>query len=210
MRFDVKSNIGGDMKSLEIKQIGAHNVKNALAAVTVASLLDISDDEISAGLLAFSPVKLRQSIVSAKGFTVIEDCYNAGPESMRAAIEVLAKLADKNHCHSIAVLGDMRELGDYSKQLHMEIGTLVASRHIDYLVTFGREAEIIALGAINHAFKPDNISINTNTEAPAAAAKVIFELAKHGDAVLFKASRAVRLERVIEEFKKLLDTKQPG
>ena len=87
----------------------------------------------------------------------------------------------------------------------MEIGTLVASRHISYLVTFGREAENIALGAINHAFKADNISINTNIENPAAAAKVIFDLTKRGDAILFKASRAVRLERVIDELKKLLD-----
>ena len=126
---------------------------------------------------------------------------------MKAAVEVLAKLADKNHCRSIAVLGDMRELGEYSKQLHMEIGTLVASRHITHLVTFGREAENIALGAINHAFKPDNISINTNTENPAAAARVIFDLMGRGDAVLFKASRAVKLERVIEELKRLIDAR---
>ena len=196
--------------NVRIPTIGRHNVYDATYAFAVGILLGMSDDEIKRGLMSFRNTGMRQNIYEYGGVTLIEDCYNAGPESMRAAIEVLAKLADKNHCHSIAVLGDMRELGDYSKQLHMEIGTLVASRHIDYLVTFGREAENIALGAINHAFKPDNISINTNTEAPAAAAKVIFELAKHGDAVLFKASRAVRLERVIEEFKKLLDTKQPG
>ena len=114
---------------------------------------------------------------------------------------------DKNHCNSIAVLGDMRELGEYSKQLHMEIGTLVASRHISHLVTFGREAENIALGAINHAYKPDNISINTNTDNPLATARVVYDLLGRGDAVLFKASRAVKLERVIEELKQLIDAR---
>ena len=113
-------------------------------------------------------------------------------------------MAEKNHCRSIAVLGDMRELGEYSKRLHMEIGTLVASKHVDYLATFGREAENIALGAINHAFKPDNIAINKNIEDPALTAKAVYDMARYGDVVLFKASRAVKLERVIEELKKLL------
>ena len=191
--------------NVRIPTIGRHNVYDATYAFAVGILLGMSDDEIKRGLMSFRNTGMRQNIYEYGGITFIEDCYNAGPESMRAAIEVLAKMADKNHCHSIAVLGDMRELGDYSKQLHMEIGTLVASKHIDYLVTFGREAENIALGAINHAFKPDNISINKNTEDPITTAKVVYDLAKRGDAVLFKASRAVRLERVIGEIKKLLD-----
>ncbi|MGN1127883.1 MAG: UDP-N-acetylmuramoyl-tripeptide--D-alanyl-D-alanine ligase [Candidatus Flemingiibacterium sp.] len=191
--------------NVRIPTIGRHNVYDATYAFAVGVLLGMSDDEIKRGLMSFRNTGMRQNIYEYGGVTLIEDCYNAGPESMKAAVEVLAKLANKNHCDSIAVLGDMRELGEYSKQLHMEIGTLVASRHISYLVTFGREAENIALGAINHAFKADNISINTNIENPAAAAKVILDLTKRGDAILFKASRAVRLERVIDELKKLLD-----
>ena len=193
--------------NVRIPTIGRHNVYDATYAFAVGILLGMSDDEIKRGLIAFRNTGMRQNIYEYGGVTLIEDCYNAGPESMKAAVEVLAKLADKNHCRSIAVLGDMRELGEYSKQLHMEIGTLVASRHITHLVTFGREAENIALGAINHAFKPDNISINTNTENPAAAARVIFDLMGRGDAVLFKASRAVKLERVIEELKRLIDAR---
>ncbi|MBE6612039.1 MAG: UDP-N-acetylmuramoyl-tripeptide--D-alanyl-D-alanine ligase [Ruminococcaceae bacterium] len=191
--------------NVRIPTIGRHNVYDATYAFAVGILLGMSDEEIKSGLLSFHNTGMRQNIYEYGGITVIEDCYNAGPESMKAAVEVLAKMADKTDCRTIAVLGDMRELGEYSKQLHMEVGTLVASRHISHLVTFGREAENIALGAINHALKPDNISINTNTENPNITAKVVYELVHRGDAVLFKASRAVRLERVIEELKRLID-----
>ena len=77
------------------------------------------------------------------------------------------------------------------------IGTLVVTRRISSLVTFGREAENIALGAINHAFKADNISINTNLENPGATAKTVYDMLHRGDAVLFKASRSMALERII-------------
>ncbi len=196
--------------NIRIPTIGRHNVYDATYAFAVGVLLGMSDDEIKRGLMSFRNTGMRQNIYEYGGVTLIEDCYNAGPESMKAAVEVLAGIADKNGKKSIAVLGDMRELGDYSKQLHMEVGTLVASRHVSHLVTFGREAENIALGAINHAFQADNISINTSIENPAATAKTVFNLAKRGDAILFKASRAVRLERVIEEFKALCDERDKG
>ena len=193
--------------NVKIPTIGRHNVYDATYAFAVGILLGMSDDEIKRGLMSFRNTGMRQNIYEYGGITISEDCYNAGPESMKAAVEVLARMSDKTPCRTVAVLGDMRELGEYSKQLHMEIGTLVASAHISNLVTFGREAENIALGAINHAFKPDNISINTNIENPAATAGTVYDLLRRGDAVLFKASRAVRLERVIEELKKLIDSK---
>ncbi len=191
--------------NIRIPTIGRHNVYDATYAFAAGVLLGMSDDEIKRGLMSFRNTGMRQNIYEYGGVTVIEDCYNAGPESMKAAIEVLARMADKSKTRSVAVLGDMRELGEYSKQLHMEVGTLVASRHISQLVTFGREAENIALGAINHAFKADNISISTNLENPEAAAASVFDQLHRGDTVLFKASRAVRLERVIDELKKKLD-----
>lgn len=191
--------------NVRIPTIGRHNVYDATYAFVVGTLLGMSDDEIKRGLMSFRNTGMRQNIYEYGGITIIEDCYNAGPESMKAAVEVLARIAEKNGCRSVAVLGDMLELGDYSKQLHMEVGTLVASRHISNLVTFGHEAENIALGAINHALKHESISINTNTEKPEAAARTVFGLIERGDAVLFKASRAVRLERVIEELKRLID-----
>lgn len=191
--------------NVRIPTIGRHNVYDATYAFAVGILLGMTDEQIKRGLMSFRNTGMRQNIYEYGGITIIEDCYNAGPESMKAAVEVLAKLSDKNDCRTVAVLGDMRELGEYSKQLHMEVGTLVASRHISNLVTFGREAENIALGAINHALKPENISINTGIENVSITAKTVYDLLRPGDAVLFKASRAVRLERVIEELKRLID-----
>ncbi len=191
--------------NVKIPTIGTHNVYDATYAFAVGVLLGMSDDEIKRGLMAFHNTGMRQNIYEYGGITIIEDCYNAGPESMKAAVEVLSKLGDKNGCRTVAVLGDMRELGEYSKQLHMEIGTLVASRRISHLVTFGQEAENIALGAINHAFGTENISVNTSTENADDTARTVYGMLRPGDAVLFKASRAVRLERVIEGLKALID-----
>ena len=196
---------GRVVTNIHIPTIGLHNVFDAAFAFALGEQIGLSDDDIKRGLASFRNTGMRQNIYEYNGYTLIEDCYNAGPESMKAAVDVLIKLAEKNGVSSVAVLGDMRELGDYSKQLHMEIGRIVASKRVTNLVTFGREAENIALGAINHAYKPDNISINNNIENPAGAARAIYELAGKGDAILFKASRAVRLERVIEEFKRLTD-----
>ena len=193
--------------NVRIPTIGRHNVYDATYAFAVGVLLGMNDEDIKRGLMSFRNTGMRQNIYEYGGITIIEDCYNAGPESMKAALEVLRRMAQKNDCRSVAVLGDMRELGEYSKQLHMEVGTLVAARHISNLVTFGREAENIALGAINHAMKHESISVNTNTENVSAVAKTVFDLLHMGDAVLFKASRAVRLERVIEELKRLIDEK---
>lgn len=191
--------------NVHIPTIGLHNVYDATFAFAAGVEAGMSDEEIKRGLRAFRNTGMRQNIYEYGGCTIIEDCYNAGPESMKAALEVLASVAEKNKGRSIAVLGDMRELGEYSKQLHMEVGKLVASRHISKLITFGREAENIALGAINHAYKPGDISINNNIEAPALAARAVCDAVLKGDVILFKASRAVRLERVIAEFKRMTD-----
>lgn len=191
--------------NIRIPTIGQHNVYNAACAFAVGELLGMTDREIELGLVSFKNTGMRQNIYEYGGVTVIEDCYNAGPESMKAAISVLSGLGEKTGGRTVAVLGDMRELGDYSKQLHMEVGTLVASRHISNLVTYGREAENIALGAINHALNPENISINAG-DNPEAAARTVHGLISPGDVILFKASRAVRLECVIEELKRLLDS----
>lgn len=193
--------------NVRIPAIGRHNVYDATYAFAVGVLLGMTDEQIKRGLMTFHNTGMRQNIYEYGGITIIEDCYNAGPESMKASVEVLSKLAQKSDSRSVAVLGDMRELGEYSKQLHMEIGTFVAARGISNLVTFGREAENIALGAINHAMKHENISVNTGTENVEGAARSIYEMLKPGDAVLFKASRAVKLERVIEALKRLIDSK---
>lgn len=193
MAFDIKSRIGGDISSIEIRQIGEHNVKNALAAVTVATMLGISEDEIRAGLLAFEPVKLRQNIIDAGRFTIIEDCYNAGPESMSAALCVLCDVAKGR---KLAVLGEMRELGEYSASLHRAVGKKAAELGVDGLVTVGTLAKEIAAGAEEGGMPHENITEIIDYGDAESAANTLKQLIREGDTILIKASRALSLERI--------------
>ena len=191
--------------NIQIPTIGAHNVYDSAYAFVIGMLCSMTDDEIKRGMMKFKNTGMRQNIYSCGGITIIEDCYNAGPESMKASLDVLSKLSAKTSSRSLAVLGEMRELGEYSKKLHMEVGKNVESRKIDKLCTFGKEAESIALGAINHGYSPEKISINSDIEKPEATVDAIRSFIRPGDCVLFKASRAVKLERAIELLKKSLE-----
>ena len=192
--------------NIQIPTIGVHNVYDSVYAFVTGLLMGMSDEEIKRGLMKFKNTGMRQNVYEYGGITIIEDCYNAGPESMKASLDVLAKLSAKNNSRSIAVLGEMRELGEYSKQLHMEIGRTVASKNIGKLYTFGHDAENIVLGAINHGYSPERVGINGDIETPETTVAALCSTLRAGDIVLFKASRAVRLERVIELLKKSLDT----
>jgi len=192
--------------NVKIPTVGKHNVMDATFAFVVGTLLGMDDDEIKEGLMSFRNTGMRQNIYEYGNITVIEDCYNASPESMKASVEVLARIGEKSGCRTIAVLGDMRELGSYSKKLHMEVGELVGTRGISHLISFGNEAANISLGAINVNMRAENVSIITDTEAVDHAAQTVRNLTRDGGAVLFKASRAVRLERVIDALKAIIDS----
>ncbi len=198
---------GRVVTNIQIPTIGAHTVYDSACAFVVGLLASMTDDEIKRGLMKFKNTGMRQNIYEYGGVTIIEDCYNAGPESMKASLDVLKKLCEKSGAVSVAVLGEMKELGEYSKQLHTDVGKAVAAKGICKLCTFGKDAESIALGAINHGFSHDGISINSDTESPETTAIAIRAFINPGDVILFKASRAVRLERVIEALKKILDEK---
>ncbi len=192
--------------NIQIPTIGVHNVFNSAYAFVIGLIMGMSDDEIKRGLMKFKNTGMRQNVYEYGGVTIIEDCYNAGPESMKASLDVLSKLSQKNSRRCIAVLGEMRELGEYSKQLHMEIGKAVHAKGIDMLFTFGHDAENIVLGAINHGYPSEKVGINGDIDAPEKAAAALRSAVKPGDIILFKASRAVKLERVIELLKESLDS----
>lgn len=190
--------------NIQIPTIGIHNVFDSVYAFAVGTIMGMSDDEIKRGLMKFKNTGMRQNIYECGKVTIIEDCYNAGPESMKASLDVLARRCEAAGARSIAVLGEMRELGEYSKQLHMEIGRTVESKNIDRLFTFGKDAENIVLGAINHGYSPEKVGINGDIDSPEVTANAILKILKPNDVILFKASRAVRLERVIELIKEAL------
>lgn len=192
--FDVISTESENFSGLRINQIGVHNVCDALPAIAVGTLLGIDEDRIRQGLLSFSPAKMRQNIIKANGFTIIEDCYNAGPESMCAALDVLADTAKNGG--KIAVLGEMRELGEYSPALHQKVGAKAAEVSVDRLITVGALADEIAFGALAAGLSAEKITKISDYSDAEKAAKAIKPFINQDDTVLIKASRALSLERI--------------
>ncbi len=177
---------------------GVHNVTAALFAIAVAYSLGLSVEKASAGLADFRNAAMRQNVRSLGEFTLIEDCYNAAPESMKAALSVLERLkSEREGSRAFAMLGDMKELGENTDELHFEVGKFAADRAVDCVVTLGPLAKSIASGAIFGGVKEENVFSYSDPEEYALAADKLLSLMKEGDVLLVKASRSIRAERVI-------------
>ena len=194
MRFVVSG--FGHRFELFVPVLGRHTVYNALAAVTAALLLKIPPETIQAQISGFQNTGMRQKIYERDGFTIIEDCYNAGPESMEAALNVLGERPCQGR--RIAVLGDMLELGNCSMAEHYKVGRQVASR-ADLFFAYGPDAERMVTGAITGGMPANCVWHFDNQEQ---MAKMLRSRAKPGDLLLFKASNGMRLERVLQMFLK--------
>lgn len=163
---------------------GRHNVYNILAAAAVARCLGIEPQRLQGAIASLRPSSMRGFVRKSGGVTVIDDCYNANPSAMKAMLEVLRRT---QAARRIAVLGEMRELGQRSRELHREVGEAVASAGIDYLIAVGGDAaEIVESAGVPAEFH----------ESPVSAAGFLTRFVRAGDAVLIKASRGVGLERV--------------
>ncbi len=194
--------VGGELyESIVIPVIGEHNVLDAAYAFAVGSLVGMGEYEIRRGLMNFRQTGMRQNLYAIGDFWVLEDCYNAAPESMQAALKVLSQVAADKGGRKIAVLGEMRELGSYSAAGHRTAGRAAAGEQVDLLITFGREARYIAEGALEAGLHRASILQFDSTDHPEAPAAALREILRPGDTVLFKASRAVALERVIAGLK---------
>lgn len=172
-----------------IPTVGIHNVYNALAAFTVAYGLDVDAELAAQALSSYVPEGMRQKAVQIGGIVSIEDCYNASPDSMRAALTTLKNMKASR---KIAVLSDMLELGDYAKEAHLEIGRLAAECGIDFLLCTGPLSENYIKGAQAHG-SIEAIHFSSKEEL----AEKLVEISQANDAVLFKASRGMKLEDVI-------------
>ena len=172
---------------------GAHNVTNALAAAACGWMLGLEGEEIAAGLAEFRPVGHRQNLFEKNGFTIYEDCYNASPDSMEAALAVLAGLPNEK---KIAVLGGMGELGAYAPEGHRRVGRAVPGA-ADALYLYGANCEFIAEGAAEAGLDAEKIHTFENRETLAAALRAA---AQPGDALLFKGSRVMKMEQALELF----------
>lgn len=187
-----------DTTDLEIPVIGRHNVLDAAYAYAVGKIVDLTIDEIRRGLKKFHNTGMRQNIYKLNGYNVIEDCYNAAPESMEAAINVLNLF--KTNGKKIAILGEMRELGHMSTELHTRVGKAVSEANVDILITFGKAAIDIANGAVNSGFKGETHTFIDLTDVKPIG-EMIKDMLNVGDIILFKASRAIQLERIINYLK---------
>ena len=195
--FDV---VHGDtvVEDLCVRLLGRHNVYAALYAFAVATLAGFDERQIRRGMLRYLPDGMRQHIYPMRSITVIEDCYNASPESMIAAVDVLEEYSRSTGKRSVAVLGDMLELGTDSPALHRSVGAYLAEKGIGNLFTFGSGANQIAVGARQHGMHHSRIHQNPNADDLAETCEALLGTLRDGDVVLFKASRSIGAERIID------------
>jgi len=188
--------------NIEIPALGKHNVYNSLAGYAVGVMLGMTDDQIRRGLKSFVSADKRQNVYDVGGITVIDDCYNASPESMRAAIDVLVSMAAKKNTRPAALLGDMLELGDYSRLMHDQLGQYAAQMQVQKLFCYGNMADIVAEAAIKKGIRAENVFVSVDTRDAQGMADMILGTLEPGDILLVKASRGIAAERVIECMKK--------
>ena len=171
---------------------GAHNVNNACAAAAVAWRLGVPPQSIVAGLSASQAESGRQEVLRSKaGITVVNDAYNANPDSMGASLSVLCAMDVPGR--RFAVLGDMGELGSYTEEGHRKVGAFVAASKVDVLICVGELSRLIASAAREAGFPPKNI---LQAESREWALAYLTEHAASGDAVLVKASHSMELDRI--------------
>lgn len=169
---------------------GEHNVYNALAATAVGLSLGLSLDQISSGILKAKTIGGRTNLLNTGSMTVIDDCYNANPVSMKASIDVLATAEGRK----IAVLGDMGELGENEKKLHYEVGEYLAKKEIDVLFCAGELSEEIAKAAQKESKTCEVYYFKTRD----ALLEQLLPFLKKGDTVLVKASHFMEYPKIVK------------
>lgn len=177
---------GGKKLSVTIPAIGTYMVANALAAAAVGVQLGLSREEIKAGISAYKTVGSRANLIDTGKIKIIDDCYNANPTSVKASLDTLMNFSGRK----VAVLGDMKELGENELELHFEVGKY--AEKCDAVICAGPLALKIAEGA-------DGIYYKTKEELIANLPSLIND----GDVVLVKASHSMEFEKITEELKKL-------
>ena len=179
---------------VEMDLEGEHYVADALAAVAVGLKLAVPSERIGESLRTFHNIAGRQEIYKAGGYTIINDCYNAGPESMAAALGVLGNRPGRH----IAVLGDMLELGDCAQAEHYKVGRIAAEK-ADLVFAYGPFGKRVVDGTITGGMSLSRGRAYTDRDELVAALK---HSAKPGDVILFKGSHGMHLEKILEDFLK--------
>lgn len=178
-----------------IPTIGRHNVYNALAGFCAGIVAQMKAEDIVSAMELYQNSGLRQNITNENGVIIIADCYNASPNSMEAAIDVVTNVECEGN--RICVFGDMLELGEFSEEAHLEVGRSVARTRVDILLCYGEAGKNIKRGAVMVGMK--NVFHFPSKEE---LAEYLIKNITSGDAIVFKASRGMKLEDVIEALRK--------
>ncbi|MBQ8802404.1 MAG: UDP-N-acetylmuramoyl-tripeptide--D-alanyl-D-alanine ligase [Tyzzerella sp.] len=174
---------------------GHHMVYNALAGALVGRELGLTNKEIKAGIESLVPVSGRNNMISTDSLLIIDDCYNANPVSMKASIDVLAT-ADSR---TVAILGDMFELGENEANMHREVGIHASEKEIDVLVCIGPLANHIAEGASESKKKTAVYHFDTKADFLAYADLIV----QKGDSILVKASHGMEFPEIVEKLQQM-------
>lgn len=191
--------LGGEIIHANIPLPGEHMVFNALAATSVGSLLGLSEEEIAQGIASVKPLGGRSNIIHHENYTIIDDCYNANPVSMKAAIDLLS-MADTR---KVAILGDMGELGSNESALHQEVGGYVAGK-TDLLICIGKLSRYMYEGAaqaLHKAKVEENTQIDSKLYYFETREEFILQIPSlilENDTILVKASHFMGFEQIVE------------
>ncbi len=171
---------------------GEHMIYNALAATAVATMLGLSDEEIQKGIASVEPVGGRSHVIREEHVTIIDDCYNANPVSMKAAIDLLSMANSR----TVAILGDMFELGSNENTLHYEVGAYAAEKGIDVILCIGNLSKNMYEGALA---VDDSTSKSYYFVDKAALLEQLGGLLHEGDSILVKASHCMHFEELLDK-----------
>lgn len=193
---DFTASVCGEKFHVTLPTTGVHNVYDALAALLVGHGLGIENEAAAKALLSYTPSGMREKIEVVNGVTLIEDCYNASPDSVKALSETLKIKGGSDH-RKIAVIADMLELGDYSEKAHRDCGAFLAKAGVDLLLTYGELSKYTAESA-----KENGVIRVFDFDDKKELTDHLCQMLKPGDVVAFKGSRGMKLEEVIESVKK--------
>jgi UDP-N-acetylmuramoyl-tripeptide--D-alanyl-D-alanine ligase len=195
-----------DGREFHLPLPGRGNVENALAAWTVCDRLGLTIEDFASAVETLPPVSMRAELLQIGTLTVLSDCYNANPASMKNALEILAGLDADGERRRIFICGEMGELGSRTEQLHTELGEAVAQSGVQLMLAVGKLAEIAARSAqaaAEHTLRikcfPDTVSARNNLN----------EFVKDYDIILIKGSRTAKLEMIVERLKELFSHNGP-
>lgn len=183
---------GSEKFNIRLFLPGVHNVYNALAACAVGLEYGLSEQDIATGLAQIKPTKMRLELKKSYfGSTIIDDCYNASPDSMKSALNLLAEMG--KGMKRAAILGDMFELGEYARNAHLDVGRYAVGK-ADMLIAVGQFAQDIANG-----FAEDNNGIIYRFKTTEQAAQSVSDLVRDYDIILVKASRGMKMELIVSK-----------